>query len=310
MTLTTTPPDELADLSAPFSVAAESQVVVAPERPGPGSWAGAPSALLHDGLIYLAYRLRRPIGQGRGFANVVARSRDGVRFETVATFGKDAFGAESLERPALAVTADGTWRAYISAATRGTKHWRVHLVEAATPEGLATATPRTILPGSAELAVKDPVVVQHEGRWHLWASCHPLDEPEATDRMTSEYASSDDGVAWTWHGTALRGRAGNWDARGTRVSAVRLDRAEPIAYYDGRATAEENWEERTGVAHIAELGSFEAIGDAPIAMSPYGLGGLRYVSALQLPDGDTRLYYEVTRPDGAHELRTTLVADA
>jgi hypothetical protein len=308
MTLTTSPPDELADLSAPFSTSAVSQVVVAPERPGPGSWAGAPSALLHDGLIYLAYRLRRPIGQGRGFANVVARSRDGVRFETIATLGKDAFGAESLERPALAVTGDGTWRAYISAATPSTKHWRVDLVEAATPEGLATAAPRTILPGSAELAVKDPVVVQHEGRWHLWASCHPLDDPAATDRMTSEYASSDDGVAWTWHGTALRGRVGSWDARGTRVTAVRLDRAHPIAYYDGRATAEENWEERTGVARIVGLGSFEAIGDAPVAMSPYGLGGLRYVSPLQLPDGDTRLYYEVTRADGAHELRTTLVA--
>jgi hypothetical protein len=308
MTLTTSLPDELADLSAPFSASAVSQVVVAPERPGPGSWAGAPSALLHDGLIYLAYRLRRPIGQGRGFANVVARSRDGVRFETIATLGKDAFGAESLERPALAVTADGTWRAYVSAATPSTKHWRVDLVEAATPEGLATATPCTILPGSAQLAVKDPVVVQHEGRWHLWASCHPLDDPAATDRMTSEYASSDDGLAWTWHGTALRGRVGSWDARGTRVTAVRLDRADPIAYYDGRATAEENWEERTGVARIVALGSFEAIGDAPVAMSPYGLGGLRYVSPLQLPDGDTRLYYEVTRPDGAHELRTTLVA--
>jgi hypothetical protein len=173
---------------------------------------------------------------------------------------------------------------------------------------MAAATPRTILPGSADLAVKDPVIVQHGGRWHLWASCHPLDDPDATDRMTSEYASSDDGLVWTWHGTALRGRAGSWDARGTRVSAVRLDAADPIAYYDGRATAEENWEERTGVARIAGLGSFEAIGDAPVGRSPFGLGGLRYVSVLQLPDGDTRLYYEVTRPDGAHELRTTLVA--
>ena len=127
--------DDLADLSAPFSPAARSQVVVAPDRSGPGAWAGAPSALLHDGVFYLAYRLRRPIGQGRGFANIVARSRDGVRFETVATLGKEAFGAESLERPALAVTADGTWRAYISCATPGTKHWRVDLVEAATPRG-------------------------------------------------------------------------------------------------------------------------------------------------------------------------------
>jgi hypothetical protein len=92
------------------------------------------------------------------------------------------------------------------------------------------------------------------------------------------------------------------------VTAVRLDRADPIAYYDGRATAEENWEERTGIARIAELGSFEAIGDGPVGMSAFGLGGLRYVSALELPDGDTRLYYEVTRHDGAHELRTTLVA--
>lgn len=307
MSLTTSPTDQLADLRAPFSPQARSQVVVAPVGSGPGAWAGAPSALLHDGVFYLAYRLRRPIGHGRGFANIVARSRDGVRFETVATLVKEAFGAESLERPAIAVTADGTWRAYISAATPGTKHWRVDLLEAATPEGLAAATARTILPGSAELAVKDPVVVQHEGRWHLWASCHPLADPEATDRMTSEYASSDNGVSWTWHGSALRGRVGRWDARGTRVTAVRLDQAEPIAYYDGRATAEENWEERTGVARIAELGSFEAIGDAPVGASPYGLGGLRYVSAVRLPDGDTRLYYEVTRPDGAHELRTTLV---
>jgi hypothetical protein len=308
MTVTTSPPDELARLSAPFSPDAVSQVVVAPDKPGLGSWAGAPSALLHHGAFYLAYRLRRPIGHGRGYANVVARSHDGVHFATIATLRKEAFDAESLERPAIIVTPDGTWRAYISAATRGTKHWRVDLVEAATPEGLASATPRTILAGTDQLAVKDPVVVQHEGRWHLWASCHPLDDPEATDRMTSEYASSDDGVAWTWHGTALRGRAGSWDARGTRVAAVRLDEAEPFAYYDGRATAEENWEERTGIARIVGLGSFEAVGESPIGTSAYGLGGLRYVSALRLPGGDTRLYYEVTRPDGAHELRTTLVA--
>jgi hypothetical protein len=80
MSLTTTLADELAALNAPFSPTTRSQLVVAPDRPGPGAWAGAPSALLHQGIFYLAYRLRRPIGQGRGFANVVARSTDGVRF--------------------------------------------------------------------------------------------------------------------------------------------------------------------------------------------------------------------------------------
>ena len=79
-------------------------VVVAPEQDGPGSWAGAPSAVLADGEVHLAYRLRRPVGQGRGFANVVARSGDGVHFETVATLRREDFGGDSLERPCLVRT--------------------------------------------------------------------------------------------------------------------------------------------------------------------------------------------------------------
>ena len=86
---------------------AQSVVAVPPPGPGPGMWAGAPSALRTDGEIYLAYRLRRPIGQGRGYAVVVARSADGEHFETVATVTKEQFSAESLERPALIRNGDG-----------------------------------------------------------------------------------------------------------------------------------------------------------------------------------------------------------
>ena len=216
---------------------ADADVVLAPEDPRPGAWVGGPSAQLVDGTWWLAYRLRRPVGEGRGFGNVIARSADGLNFTPVVELDKDRFGAESLERPALVHTPDGRWRLYVSCATPGTKHWRVDLLEAATPEGLATALPRTVMPGDDGLAVKDPVVVRHDGTRHAWASCHPLDDPDATDRMTTEYATSDDGLAWTWHGAALAGRAGGWDARGVRVTAVRLDGTNRVAWYDGRATA-------------------------------------------------------------------------
>jgi len=66
----------------------QSSVVVEPPSAGAGSWAGAPSALLVDGMYWLAYRLREPIG--RGFANVVARSDDGVTFEPVAQVQREA----------------------------------------------------------------------------------------------------------------------------------------------------------------------------------------------------------------------------
>ena len=159
---------------------ADAVVVLAPDDPRPGAWAGGPSAQLVDGTWWLAYRLRRPVGEGRGFGNVVARSADGVRFTPVAEIGKDAFGAESLERPALVHTPDGRWRLYVSCATPGTKHWRVDLLEAGSVAELASATPRTVLAGSLTAAVKDPVI-RHDGRqWHLWASVHPLDDPAAT----------------------------------------------------------------------------------------------------------------------------------
>ncbi len=288
----------------------DSVVVVEPPGAEPGAWSGAPSSVVADGEVYLAYRLPLPIGEGRGISNVVARSRDGVSFTVVAEVGKDMFGAESLERPALVRTPEGRWRLYVSAATPGTKHWRVDLLEASTPAGLATAAPRTVLAGDDTVGVKDPVVHHDEHGWHLWASVHPLESWDDADRMTTEYWTSPDGVAWTWRATALAGRPGEWDARGVRFSSVVVDGDDVVASYDGRATAGENWEERTGVARGARLadGSFgplTAEDREPIG-SPYAPNGLRYLSTVTLPDGRQRLYYESTRADGAHELRTEL----
>lgn len=106
--------------------------VVAVPAPGAGAghWAGAPSAVLEDGVFWLAYRVRRPLASGRGVAVVLARSLDGVDFEPVASVSRDLFGAASLERPALVHRPDGGWRLYVSCATPGSAHWWVGALDA------------------------------------------------------------------------------------------------------------------------------------------------------------------------------------
>jgi hypothetical protein len=283
----------------------ESTVVIAPPGAGPGYWAGAPSAALGDDGIYLAYRLRRPIGAGRGYALAVARSADGIHFETLTTITREQVRAESLERPELVRDHSGRWRLYLSCATPGTKHWRIELLQAATPAEFDPGRRVMVLPGDAKTGVKDPVI-RLNGTWQMWACCHPLADPADADQMVTDYATSSDGLDWTWHGTALSGRPGHWDSRGTRVSAVWRDRDRFIAYYDGRATAAENYEERTGIAVGTEPESLVAFGARPAAESPHAGRGLRYLDILELPGGRHRIYYEMARPDGAHELRTEL----
>jgi hypothetical protein len=293
--------------------------VVEPPEAGSGWWAGGPSAIYHEGVIYLAYRLRRPVAEGRGYVNVIAKSTDGVKFEIVVTIPASSFGAESLERPALVVTKEGQWRLYVSCATPGTKHWRVDLLQADSLEALGQAKPQTVLPGDETIGVKDPVVVWTHGRWHLWASCHPLDVVGQEDRMVTNYAISNDGVKWEWVGTVLAGRPGTWDARGTRITSVMLDGETAMAFYDGRANAEENWYERTGVAKATLsldkagkglVGQFVADGEEPAAISPHGHGTLRYVSSVNVSGQGLRLYYEAAKPDGSNDLRTELILDS
>jgi hypothetical protein len=281
-----------------------SVVVVGPPGTEPGSWTGAPSAVLDGDEIILAYRLRR--GARRGYAVAVARSADGVHFQTMQLIAKEEMDAESLERPALVRTAAGGWRLYLSCATPGTKHWRVELLEAPAPDAFDPIKRLVVLPGDARLAVKDPVIRVHEGTWHLWASAHPLADPVHTDRMTTDYFSSADGLDWTWHGHALTPRPGAWDARGVRVSAVRLAAGDVVAYYDGRATAAENFEERTGLATGIGPAALAASDSVPVGGGSDGTLGLRYVDIVDLGDGRERWFYELTRPDGLHELRTEL----
>ena len=283
---------------------ADPDAAVAVPAPGTGTgyWAGGPSVVWLAGAFYLAYRLRRPVTEGRGYANVVARSTDGVTFTTLATVTSSQFESASLERPALVPLDGGGWRLYVSCSTRDSKHWWVEAIEADDLLELADGKRTVVLPGDAETAWKDPVVQRTGAGWQMWACRHPLDAgDDEADRMTSVYLTSDDGLVWDEVGTALAPTAGSWDARGARITSVVRIGAHWLAFYDGRATAAENWFERTGVA----------VGDSPAAfrasLGPTPLGAtIRYLSLAETPTG-TRLYWEASRSDGANDLRTAYV---
>jgi hypothetical protein len=279
-----------------FPLPGMGRAVVAVPAPGqgPGWWAGASSAAADpDGGFVVGYRVRN--GHDGIDQTVVARSPDGERFTTVATLDQSRFGAQWMERPAVVRTPEGRWRLFVCCGTPESKHWWIEALEADDPAGLAVAEARPAFPGDDRTAVKDPIVQLRDGRWHAWICCHPLDVPGAEDRMRSAYATSDDGWTWDWHGTVLTGRAGEWDARGARLTTVLPDGR---AAYDGRASAEENWFERTGLAAPSgDGGRFAQVEGSPVV-------DVRYLDALALDDGGWRIWYEARLADERHELRT------
>jgi hypothetical protein len=246
------------------------------------------------------------VNQGRGYANVVAHSDDGLHFQTVATVYASSFDSASLERPALIRRPDGGWRLYVSCSTPGSKHWWVEAID--TPAGgtaadLVTGRRTVVLPGSATSAWKDVVVTREGPLWRMWACEHLLDLGEAeADRMRSMFGTSTDGLNWTFDGVALGPTAQSWDSRGVRITSAWEADGKWIASYDGRASAAENWFERTGFAVGATPDEF-----APVA-GPLDRDGrtLRYVTVARLPGG-LRLFFEAARADGANDLRTTFV---
>ena len=268
--------------------------VAAPRSTQGQRWAGAPSAVLdHDGSIALAYRVRE---EGSDHV-VLARSADGVALEAVAEIHPHWLGASMTEKAALVRLPD-RWRAYVSCATPGGPHWWVGLLEATRLEDLADAAVRPVLPGDpATTGLKDPVVHATAAGYEAWVCAHDLTVAGEEDRMSTVHATSPDGVTWTVDPRpALTGTPGRWDARGARGTAVLADGR---AAYDGRASAEENWFERCGLAVPT------ADGLVPAPVDP--VADLRYLEVLALPDGAHRLWYEARRADGAHELRTELV---
>lgn len=298
--------------------------VIEPLGSGSGWWAGAPSAFWTGERFYLVYRLRRPQPE-RGGETRIAVSTDGVRFATIWTGHKEDFATPSIERGALTQTDDGIWRLYISYVDGADGRWRIDLLEAESPDGFDPAARVPVLTAAdigAE-GVKDPWVYRVGGAWQMLVSYAPTPPARGLDqarlhgtrdvyntgltKSLTGLATSDDGKAWRWEGPILEPREAAWDAYATRLNTIVWRPPVWIGYYDGSASVAENYEERCGAVYSVDLRHWRRIShDGPILGATRGPGSVRYVEAVQGPNW-IRYYYEWTRPDGSHELRTCLV---
>lgn len=294
----------------------DGRTLLAPEGRGHGHWVGAASIARDVGedRVLVAYRDRRP--EGRGHRCVVAELSEGEP-ASLWSMSAGSIGAESIERPALTATPDGRWRLYFSYVEPRTGRWQIDVLEADAPDQFDSADARPVLTaaGTGTEGVKDPYVLHVDGIWFLFVNAVELaTEGGSGPRrgvggdvvLPTGLAISLDGYDFAWEGIVLPVGT-TWDARMARLTCtVPLERGH-LAFYDGRATVEQNFEEQLGLAYSYDLIRWLRLTpDRPWRRSPHAGGALRYLDAA-VDDHTLRLVYEYARPDGAHEMRQNLL---
>ena len=328
---------------APLFDPEEGTTILEPPGQGKGYWVGAPSVIYDDdkGKFYIYYRRRKPremldVGSpttrkkkesedsreiGRGYECGISESSDGVKFHEIWTASKELFGSISVERGALVKTLEGKYRLYIGYVAPEDSKWKIDMVEADSPEKLDPKTRKLVLaPEDCEVeGVKDPYILIVGGKYYMLVSyatspkrpaegLHDTADIFNTGKTTSRtgLALSSDGVNFTWIADVLSPGVG-WNAYAARATSVLYVAPVFNVFYDGGASVDENYEERTGLAITFDLMNYHHVTDqAPLLVSPHASGSLRYMDVVRLGE-DIYYYYEYARPDGSHELRMNKV---
>ncbi len=312
-------------------------VILSPEAEGPGYWVGAPAVVRDDqrDSLLLCYRRRRPRGHesDRGYNALIAESTDGETFATIWGVTKEELETTSIEKCCVLRGHDGVYRYYLSYVDPADERWRTDVVEAASPERFDIRTRRPVFTAASASeshdapveGVKDPNVYRIGGLYYMllsFAEGRPADESDAkhlhatsdvysTGLLTAAtaIATSTDGVHFEWRGKCLdAGTKGSWDQYQVRIGSILRRDSLWIGYYDGSASADENYEERVGIAQSFDLRSWERVtASKPALTVPHATGSVRYVDVLTI-GRDLHFYFEVVKPDGSHELRRSIVS--
>jgi len=310
-------------MSAKFSEALDAgQIVREPAGAEKGYWAGAPGVFYaeEEKAFYLTYRIRRPRGVApdRGGEARIARSTDLRNFEDVWCVNKDQFSTASIERCALRKGPDQVWRYFACFVDPADGRWGVWMLKATNPAKFDPASARPLF--SAQRVglegVKDPWIFQEKGVFYLFlsvavatprtaAGSHAtLDIFNTGDCISATaLATSRDLDNWDWQGVVFSPREPGWDVYCRRINSVLPWAGKYWAFYDGSASAAENYEEKTGLAVSADLRTWRSVTPkAPSLTSRHTSGSLRYLDA-QTAEGKIWCFYEFARADGAHDLR-------
>ena len=299
----------------------EGSTVVEPEGAGYGYWAGGHSVVFDpgEGKFYLYYRVRYPLGKGRGGRCYVAESTDGVVFTNVWEGTKEQLDAESIEVGSLIQDpSSGKWRLYVSYQCRNGP-WRVDLIEADHPRDFDAWHHRTVMqPEEYGLQwIKDPRVLIVGGMYFVFVTVSPRErwwEDESGQRHplggdATGLMTSPDGVyfrSFKYVFEPERGMSGEWGQFRARINSVIYLPPVYVGFIDTGSTMYDNYEEWCGVAISHDLERWTRVStDGPWVRSPHG--GIRYMDALIVGD-EVWYYYEYTRADGSHELRMSKVA--
>lgn len=305
----------------------EGQIIKEPYGQEEGYWVGAPYVYYDKALnkFFLYFRVRKP-RPVRGGEVRIAQSDDGVNFQDILVITKEQLGSDSIERSAFLRCLDEVFRLYISYVDPQSKKWRVDMVEADHPHNFDVSTRQKVfVPEDLGLeGIKDPYVKIIGHKYYMFLSfaeavahqtpelqekMHGTGDIYNTDTTTlpSGVATSIDGIHWQWEGKVLDVSDDGWDRYQARISSILYAPPVFIGFYDGSASAAENYEERCGIAISWDLKNFESVTPkGPAVTSPFHSGSVRYLDVLDM-GSEIWYYYEYTREDKAHDLRLAKV---